>query len=130
MVNFVVDPEPFALPEVIIEDGGPLRREVYIKWGGGSKNHEDCAIAVWSTGMSVEEKHQFMHQISQYIVVEAQQQVQLYALHPHGVGIFRLRTACQRDILISHNPHFIGHREVMFYPHDEAPLNFRRVTLS
>jgi hypothetical protein len=29
---------------------------------------------------------------------------------------------------ISHNPHYIGLREVMFYLHDEAPLNFRRVT--
>jgi hypothetical protein len=38
--------------------------------------------------------------------------------------------ACQRDALITLNPHFVGHREVTFYPHDEVPINFRRMSFS
>jgi hypothetical protein len=59
---------------VVIKDGGLLRRarrEVYIK-RGVTKNHEDCVIAVVNGDLSVEAWHEFMHQISQYIVVEAQ----------------------------------------------------------
>jgi hypothetical protein len=48
MASFAVDPEPFVLPTMVIEDGDLLRRarrEVYIR-GRVPKTHEDCAIAV------------------------------------------------------------------------------------
>ncbi|TVU19018.1 hypothetical protein EJB05_35141, partial [Eragrostis curvula] len=52
--------------------------------------------------------------------------VVFYSYHPHGIGIFRLRDACQRDTLIALNPHHIGARQFDFVRHDEAPINFRR----
>lgn len=46
--------------------------------------------------------------------------------HPHGVEIFQLGDICQRDTLVATNPHFLGHREIRFFRHDEAPINIRR----
>jgi hypothetical protein len=48
-------------------------------------------------------------------------------MHPHGIKIFKLRNARQRDALIAINPHFVGQRKISFVPHDEAPMNFRSV---
>jgi hypothetical protein len=132
MVNFVVNPEPFIPPAMVIEDGGPqrrVRREVFIR-GGVSKAHEDCTIAVVNDNLSVAERHQLLHDITNYVVAQLQLNVRFFALHPHGVGILRLRNACQRDALITLNPHFIGQRQVTFYPHDKVPINFRRMSFT
>jgi hypothetical protein len=71
-----------------------------------------------------------LHDITNYIATQHQLNVRFFTLHPHGIGIFRLRNACQCDALLALNPHFIGHREVTFYPHDEASLNFRRMSFT
>jgi hypothetical protein len=62
--------------------------------------------------------------------MQHQLNVRFFALHPHGVDIFRLRNACQRDALLALNLHFVGHREITFYPHDEVPINFRIMVFS
>jgi hypothetical protein len=128
MANFAIDPTPFTPPNLFLEDGGPHRRArqvVYIS-RGVSKMHEDCAIAVVNEDLSPAQRHQLLHEINHHTVHEVQQQVHYFALHPHGVGIFMLRNACQRDTLIAQNPHFVGLKQVTFCPHDEAPMNFRR----
>jgi hypothetical protein len=102
---------------------------VYIT-GKVPKTHEDCVIVVANEVLSTAQRHQLMHTISQYIVQEVYLQVCFFALHPHGVGIFRLRSAVQRDTLLALNPHFIGHNHITFYPHDEDPMNFRRMSFS
>jgi hypothetical protein len=128
MANFAMDPFPYTSPSMFLEDGDPLRqarRKVFIS-GGSSKAHEDCAIAVCNDPLTTQRRHDLMHDISQYVVQEVHQQVRLFALHPHGVGIFKLKNASQRDVLIALNPHMVGPREITFHPHDEAPLNFRK----
>jgi hypothetical protein len=101
---------------------------VYIT-GRAPKTHETCAIAVANEELTVERHHQLLHTISQYIVQEVQLQVRFFALHPHGVGI-KLRTPVQRDTLLALNPYFISFSQITFYLHDEAPMNFRRMTFS
>jgi hypothetical protein len=113
MANFTVDLDPFTPPTMVIEDGGPLRRarrEVYIR-GGVAKSHEDCAIAVINGDFPVATQHQILHDITNYIITQHQLNVRFFALHPHSIGIFRLRNTCLHDALIALNPHFIGHRE-------------------
>jgi hypothetical protein len=90
MANFVVDPTP---PLVFLEDGGPHRqaRQVVYITGRASKTHVDCVIVVVNEELTAEQRHQLMHNISQYIVQEVQLQVCFFALHPHGVRIFSLR---------------------------------------
>jgi hypothetical protein len=132
IVNFTVDSNPFTPLSTFLEDGGPhrrARRVVYIT-RRAPKTHEDCVIAVVNEELSVEQCHQLLHTISQYIVQEVQLQARFFALHPHGVGIFRLRTPVQRDTLLALNPHFIGLNQITFYPHNEAPMNFRRMTFT
>jgi hypothetical protein len=127
-----MDPFPYTSPSMFLEDGDPLRqarRKVFIS-GGSSKAHEDCAIAVCNDPLTAQRRHDLMHDISQYVVQEVHQQVRLFALHPHGVGIFKLKNASQRDVLIALNPHMVGPREITFHPHDEAPLNFRKTVFS
>jgi hypothetical protein len=102
------------------------RREVYIR-GGVAKTHEDCAIAVVNGELSAVAHHHILHDITNYIVAQHHLTIKFFALHPHGVGIYKMRNACQRDALIALNPHLVGNTEVTFYPHDEAPLNFRRM---
>jgi hypothetical protein len=131
MANFIIDPFPYTPLSMLLEDGGPHRRaqrHVFIS-GGSSKAHEDCTIAVCNEALTTEQRHQLMHDISQYIMQEVQQ-VCFFALHPHGVGIFRLKNDSQRDVIITLNPHMVGLREITFHPHDEAPMNFRRIVLS
>jgi hypothetical protein len=132
MVNFIVDPQPFVPLVLFIEDGDPhcrARKTVYIS-GGPAKTHEDCVIMVSKGQLTTAQRHQLMHNISQHIVQEVQLQVRYFALHPHGVGIFRLCNACQRDALVALGPHFIVLRQVAFVPHDEALMNFRLVSFS
>jgi hypothetical protein len=88
---------------------------------------KDYAIAVFYGYLPTTTRHQLLHDITHYIAAEHQLNVRFFALHPHGIGIFRLRNACQRDALVALNPHFIGLREFSFYLHDEALINFRRM---
>jgi hypothetical protein len=108
-----VDPNPYT-PSVFLEDGGPHRRAYRVVYVTGRmpKTHEDCVIAVANEELTVEQRHQLLHTISQYIVQEVQLQVRFFALHPHGVGIFRFRTPGQRDTPLALNPHFIGLRSL------------------
>jgi hypothetical protein len=97
MANFVVDSEPFIPPVMVIEDGGPLRRacrEVYIK-GGVTKSHDNCGIVVVNGEIFAATHHHILHDITNYIVTQHQLIVGLFALHPHGIGIYKMRNACQ-----------------------------------
>jgi hypothetical protein len=128
MANFTVDPLPYTPPSLFLEAGGPhccARRSVFVS-GSVAKQHEDCVIAVVNEDLTLAQRHDLMHAISQYVVQELQLQVRFFALHPHGNGIFRLRNSCQRDALLALSPLFIGPSQVTFYPHDEAPLNLRK----
>jgi hypothetical protein len=131
MANFAVNPSPFFPPAMILEDGGPHRRarkEVFIR-GGPSRSHEDCAIAVLQGAGDITpaQRHALLHEINLYIAVEVRLHVRNFIIHPHGVGMFKLRNPMQRDNL---NPHFIADRQITFHPHDEAPINFRRFSFT
>ncbi|TVU28811.1 hypothetical protein EJB05_20344, partial [Eragrostis curvula] len=129
MANFAIAPHRYLQFGMHIEDGGPHRRArktVCISGNPPPLRHEDCAFAVTEEELSANQMLQFMHEISDYIEVQVRKTVVFYSIHPHGVGIYRLRDACQRDTLISMNPHHIGPRFFSFVKHDEAPLNFRR----
>jgi hypothetical protein len=132
MANFTIDPQPFVLPALFLEDGGShrhARRTVYIG-GGLAKTHEDCVIAICEGELIVAQHHQLLQDINQHLTHEVRLQVCYFSLHPHGVGIFRMCNACQRDALVALNPHYIVLRQVSFIPHDEALMNFRLTALS
>jgi hypothetical protein len=82
---------------MFLEDEGPhrrARRTVFIS-GGPAKSHEDCAIAICEGELSVAQRHQLLHDINQHLTHEVHLQVRYFALHPHGVGIVRMRNACR-----------------------------------
>jgi hypothetical protein len=45
-------------------------------------------------------------------------------------GSLVLENAVHRDTLLALNPHFIGLSQITFYPHDEVPMNFSRMSFS
>ncbi|KAK3159635.1 hypothetical protein QOZ80_1BG0049160 [Eleusine coracana subsp. coracana] len=127
MANFPMDPRRFFFDGFHLEDGGPLRQErrtVFIS-GGTVKSHEDYAIAITNEHLTTQQSNDLMHRINDYIEIEVRKTVRFYSAHPHGIGIFRLRDACQRDTLVAMNPHHIGHQVFRFVKHDEAPMNFK-----
>ncbi|GJN22737.1 hypothetical protein PR202_gb10332 [Eleusine coracana subsp. coracana] len=129
MANFAINPTRFIPAWMLLEDGGPLReaRATVNISGGIQRRHEDCAIAITEEHLTAAQKVQFMHQIRDYIEIEVRKQVRHCSSHPHGIGIFQLHDACQRDTLVVMGPHVINGREFRFVRHDEAPMNHRRV---
>jgi hypothetical protein len=132
MANFAINPEPFIPPAMVLEDGGPHRRAWTMGYlrGGDNKTHESYAITIaqGNEDLTAAQRHHLLHDITHYINVLVWQLVRSLALHPHGIGIFRLRNACERDTLVSLGPHFIGPRQINFVPHNEAPMNFKTCT--
>jgi hypothetical protein len=74
MANFAVHPEPFIPPVMFVEDGRPQRRvrhEIYVR-GGVPKTHEDYTIAVVDDNLSITERHQLLHDITNLVVTQYQ----------------------------------------------------------
>jgi hypothetical protein len=72
MASFAIDPQPFMLPTLFLEDGSPHRRAqktVYIS-GWPAKTHEDCAIAICEGELTVAQRHQLLHDINQHLTHE------------------------------------------------------------
>ncbi|TVU10812.1 hypothetical protein EJB05_44364, partial [Eragrostis curvula] len=129
MANFAVTPHRYIQLGLHLEDGGVHRcnrRIVCISGDPPPLRHENCALAVSEEQLNPDQVLQLMHAINDFIEIEVRKNVTFYSSHPHGVGIYRLRDACQRDTLIAMNPHHIGARQFRFVKHDESPINFRR----
>jgi hypothetical protein len=62
--------------------------------GGPEKTHEDCTIVICEGEFTVVQCHQLFHDINQHLTHEVRLQVRYFAMHPHGVGIFRMCNAC------------------------------------
>ncbi|TVU03252.1 hypothetical protein EJB05_51223, partial [Eragrostis curvula] len=132
MANFAINPSRFIPPDSPVEDGGLHRRGrrmIYVS-GAPARKHEDYAIAITNEQLTPAQTLQFMEEICNYIEIQRRKVVRVYSPHPHGVGIYRLGDACQRDTLVLTSPHFIGLRQFNFVPHDEAPMNYRRSNFS
>jgi hypothetical protein len=132
MANFAIDLETYIPPAMGLEDRGPhhrARTTVYIR-GGDNKTHESYAIAHDNEEITVGQRLHLFHDITHYFSVEVRQLVRSFAIHPHGIGIFKLKNACERDTLVALSLHFIGPRQISFVPHDEAPMNFRSCTFT
>jgi hypothetical protein len=74
MANFIMYPNPFIPLAMFLEDGGPhchARTSVYIS-GGPAKTHEEFTITITEGEKTVAQRHQLMHDLSQYIVQEVQ----------------------------------------------------------
>ncbi|CAO2211854.1 unnamed protein product [Urochloa humidicola] len=128
MSNFPVHPGRFTPGGMQLEDGGPnrrARRTVFLS-GNVVKKHESCLIAVTEVDLSPAQELQYLAEIRDYIEIQLRKHVRFHAPHPHGIGLYQLRDACQRDTLIAMNPHMIGPVEVVFHKHDEVPINFKR----
>ncbi|TVU34396.1 hypothetical protein EJB05_16228, partial [Eragrostis curvula] len=130
MANFSINPTRYFPSLTNNEDGGPHRRarRTVIISGDIEKKHEDHAIATCDEvpQLSPAQTIQFVNQIVECIEVHARKHVILAAPQPHGIGIFQLRNACERDILVVTNPHWINNLPVNFVKHDEVPMNYRR----
>ncbi|TKW22794.1 hypothetical protein SEVIR_4G251401v4 [Setaria viridis] len=109
------------------EDGGLGRRiRATVSLAGNPvKRHEEFMIATTEEILSPAQKLALMHDIRDYITIEARKQVRLYSHHPHGIGIYQLRDVCQRDILVRSSPHWVGPHLVSFVNHDKAK-NYKR----
>ncbi|TVU24840.1 hypothetical protein EJB05_27300, partial [Eragrostis curvula] len=130
MANFAINPTRFFPSLMQLEDGGQhrrARRVVYVA-GEVEKNHKDHAIAVATdeVPMTPAQTLQYLHLIRDYVEIQARKHVHFCAPHPHGIGIFKFRDACQRDTLVVTSPHWIGNRYINFVKHDEAPMNYKR----
>ncbi|CAN6208615.1 unnamed protein product [Urochloa humidicola] len=128
MANFAVHPGRFTPGGMQIEDGGPhrrARRTIFLS-GNVVKRHESCLIAVAEEDLTQAQILQFMHEIRGYIQEQLRKQVRFHSPHPHGIALYQLEDACQRDTLIAMNPHRVGNLDFNFHKHDEAPMNFRR----
>jgi hypothetical protein len=128
MANFAINPVRFTPGGMEIEDGGPhrrARRTVFIS-GQVVKKHESCLIAVTEQDLTPAQNLQYMLEIREYIAVHLRKQVRFHSPHPHGISLYQLGDACQRDTLIALNPHRVGQLDFIFCKHDEVPMNFRR----
>ncbi|CAN6335394.1 unnamed protein product [Urochloa humidicola] len=128
MANFAINPGRFTPGGMQIEDGGHHRRARKTVFLSGQvvKKHESCLIAVTEEVLTPAQTLQYVMEIREYIEVQLRKQVRFHAPHPHGISLYQLRDACQRDTLIAMNPHRIGPLDFTFCKHDEAPVNFRR----
>ncbi|TVU25943.1 hypothetical protein EJB05_28466, partial [Eragrostis curvula] len=130
MANFAIDPTRYFPTLTSNEDGGPHRRarRTVVVSGDIEKTHEDHAIATCDEvqNLSPAQTMQFLQQISDFVEIHARKHVLSFAPHPHGIGIFQLGSACERDTLVLTSPHLVGHLPVNFVKHDEAPMNYRR----
>ncbi|TVU01684.1 hypothetical protein EJB05_52841, partial [Eragrostis curvula] len=129
MANFAIDPTRYFPSLTANEDGGPHRRarRTIVVSGDVNKTHEDHAIATCDeVQLNPAQTMHFLQQIRNYIEIQARKVVHFFAPHPHGIGIFQLGSACQRDTLVLTSPHWVGPYQVTFVKHDAAPMNFRR----
>lgn len=97
--------------------------------GAPTKKHEDMAIATTDEDLSPAQRLAFLHEVRDYVAVEARKHVVSYSAHPHGIGIFQFLSTCDRDTLVFNSPHWIGNREFSFVNHDEA-MNCRRAAFA
>ncbi|CAO2038747.1 unnamed protein product [Urochloa humidicola] len=131
MAEIDIEPERFIPVGMEIEDGGPNRREkVTICFSGTPINrHEEYAIAVTEEVLSPAQRLAFMHDVREYVRVVARKHIISYSAHPHGIGIFRFESPCDRDTLVYNSPHWIGNHSFAFVNHDEA-MNCKRCPFS
>ncbi|KAK3160566.1 hypothetical protein QOZ80_1BG0061260 [Eleusine coracana subsp. coracana] len=129
MANFAMDPARFILEGMQLEDGGQhrlARRTVFLS-RDVQKYHESYAIAVTDeVDLTPAQITHIMHMIRHYIEVQHRKHVESFQRHPHGIGIFRLCDACERDTLVVTSPHRMGNFEFRFVKHDEATMNLHR----
>ncbi|TVU33893.1 hypothetical protein EJB05_15707, partial [Eragrostis curvula] len=127
MANFPLNPMPFIAQELNLEDGGANRRSrgyIYLS-GNAIRAHEEYVIAIDHEGiLDPEDYGMFIPQIRHYIQNELRLDVKHGQRNPHGIGMFRLGSIYQRDILFSGNVHNIDGVMVRFIRHDRA-RNFR-----
>lgn len=67
-------------------------------------------------------------QIRDFLEDELRVHVVRFSPHPLGVGLFKLSSALQRDILVYQNPHHLQQHELRFLRHDQAD-NWREAPL-
>ena len=107
MAAFDIDPERFIPTGMELENGGPNRREkvTVCFFGAPEKRHEEYAIATTEEELSPAQLLAFLHEVRDYITIEARKRVVSYSPHPHGIGIFSFLSACDRDSLVHNSPH-------------------------
>ncbi|CAN6196784.1 unnamed protein product [Urochloa humidicola] len=127
MAEIDIHPERFIPTGMEMEDGGNNRvQQATVCFSGAPiKRHEEFAIATTEEDLGPAQRLAFMHEVRDYIRVVARKQVISFSPHPHGIGIYRLDSACDRDTLVFNSPHWIGNRQFSFVNHDEA-MNCRR----
>ena len=127
MAAIDIQPKRFVPTRMEIEDGGPNRRAraTMCFFGTPAKRHEDFAIAITEEDLIPAQRLAFMNEIQDYIRVVARKNVISYSPHPHGIGIYRLESPCDRDTLVFNSPHWIGDHSFSLANHDEA-MNCRR----
>jgi hypothetical protein len=127
MANFPVDPLPFILPGIEIEDNGPHRvpRVVVHLSSNPVHAHEEYIFAVDSQQLlNANDINHFMNQVTEYIHDAFHIPICSSCCHPFGIGLYQLHTTFHKDLMFAANPHDIDGIEVNFISHDRA-LNRR-----
>ncbi|KAG2579961.1 hypothetical protein PVAP13_6NG302737 [Panicum virgatum] len=112
---------------MVEEDGGPGRRVRTTVCLGvpAVKRHEEYAIATTEDALTPAQRLALLHEISHYVTTVMRKEIATYSIHPHGVGIYKFRNSCERDILVHTSPHQVGPHTVTFVNHDAA-MNCKR----
>jgi len=129
-MNFAINPAPYIPVGMVEEDGGPGRRVRTTVCLGvpAVKRHEEYAIATTEDALTPAQRLALLHEISHYVTTVMRKEIATYSIHPHGVGIYKFRNSCERDILVHTSPHQVGPHTVTFVNHDAAlcPTDLRQ----
>jgi len=126
-MNFAINPAPYIPVGMVEEYGGPGRRVRTTVCLGvpAVKRHEEYAIATTEDALTPAQRLALLHEISHYVTTVMRKEIATYSIHPHGVGIYKFRNSCERDILVHTSPHQVGPHTVTFVNHDAA-MNCKR----
>ena len=130
MANFLVNPQPYLVAGLTVEDGWnrPARGRVALG-GEPTREHEDYAIV--SINPMPGEANQLWPTLNVVCnFLEHEQRVHVIAanLSPLGLGLIRLRTMAQRDQLVRNSPfHLDDNHVITVVKHDEG-FNSRSCT--
>ncbi|KAJ1255823.1 hypothetical protein BS78_K154700 [Paspalum vaginatum] len=130
MANFPVNPRPFLVSNLQVEDGWNRPARAHLALGGEPpREHEDYAIvSIEPMNLQDDELRPTLNFVCQFLQEEHRVQVIASHLSPLGLGLIRLRTVAQRDQLVRESPYNLGQNMIVrVVKHDEG-INHRSCT--
>lgn len=129
MANFLVNPRPFLVGNMLIDHGWnrPTRGRVALG-GEPTREHEDFVIV--SVNPMLDDDNQLrpmLAMVSNFLEQSQHVHIESAYLSPLGLGLIKLRSPVQRDQLVRDSPFHMGNHVVRVVKHDEG-INARSCT--